>query len=245
MILPQSTNKFVVNEQGNTELTLDEAVPYRNYAYEQYIELLRRYPQALNQDQIQALTQDQKRDIELHFCCPISLDLFLDPVITLDGITYERANLEGWLRDGNTTDPNTGNPLSMDQVRPNIMMARLTSEFIQGNQELAERHRGPNRRTMKDVINAYKKRVSSMFLEIGLTAGLPISLASAGSQECMQGNTGKGATLITGGVGLGSCYAANTGLFAKIAGGAAVASVAGASAGAAVETTTVCIQSMK
>ena len=43
-------------------------------------------------------------------CCPITLDLFEDPVQTLHGMTYERRAIEDWLHR-HTTDPMTGERL--------------------------------------------------------------------------------------------------------------------------------------
>lgn len=41
------------------------------------------------------------------FECPLSLETFKDPVVASDGITYERANIEEWLKHSNIS-PCTG-----------------------------------------------------------------------------------------------------------------------------------------
>ena len=43
------------------------------------------------------------------FVCPITQAVMEDPVMTADGHTYERAAIEQWLREHDTS-PNTGEP---------------------------------------------------------------------------------------------------------------------------------------
>ena len=45
-----------------------------------------------------------------HFVCPISSDLMVDPVMCADGHCYDRACIEAWLADHDTS-PLTGAPL--------------------------------------------------------------------------------------------------------------------------------------
>ena len=45
-----------------------------------------------------------------HFVCPISSDLMVDPVMCADGHCYDRAYIEAWLADHDTS-PLTGAPL--------------------------------------------------------------------------------------------------------------------------------------
>ena len=45
-------------------------------------------------------------------CCPITLELFKDPVKTIHGQTYERSAIEDWLLTKNI-DPMTGESLKI------------------------------------------------------------------------------------------------------------------------------------
>lgn len=63
-----------------------------------------------------------------HFVCPLTLDVFEDPVVAMDGITYERAAVERWLETHNTS-PYHGAPLTSNHVVPNIAMRQLTREW--------------------------------------------------------------------------------------------------------------------
>ena len=53
--------------------------------------------------------------------CPITLQLFRDPVKTLHGQTYERAAIESWL-ETNNTDPMTGDKLNIKALFPDNEM---------------------------------------------------------------------------------------------------------------------------
>ena len=55
------------------------------------------------------------------FACPITHELMRDPVVTADGMTYERTAIERWLIQHDTS-PLTGTRLPHTQVIPNVLM---------------------------------------------------------------------------------------------------------------------------
>merc|ERR1712190_687874 len=63
-----------------------------------------------NQQRLDGLTEE---DPEL--CCPVSLTLFVDPVIASDGFMYEKASIEGLLR-ANMVSPMTRETLTNDYI---------------------------------------------------------------------------------------------------------------------------------
>jgi len=56
--------------------------------------------------------------------CPITGVLFVDPVMTVDGQTYERSAIERWFSDGHRTSPATNVPLSSLTLFPNVAIKR-------------------------------------------------------------------------------------------------------------------------
>ena len=60
---------------------------------------------------------------EEHFC-PISLNVMVDPVAAADGITYERADIEKWLQDHDTS-PMTNAELPHKKINPNTNLKIL------------------------------------------------------------------------------------------------------------------------
>ena len=59
---------------------------------------------------------------------PITLELMSDPVLTADGHTYERAAIERWLADHNTS-PKTGLPLPSKDLIPNYALRNAIQRF--------------------------------------------------------------------------------------------------------------------
>jgi len=61
-------------------------------------------------------------------CCPITHEIFIDPVMCADGHTYERAALARWLRES-MTSPVTGLPLATAHVVTNHALRCLVDEL--------------------------------------------------------------------------------------------------------------------
>jgi hypothetical protein len=59
----------------------------------------------------------------------ISEDLFKDPVITVDGYTYERRFIEDWFQRGNDTSPMTGLTLPSKNLSPNLILRKAIREI--------------------------------------------------------------------------------------------------------------------
>ncbi|XP_054822013.1 U-box domain-containing protein 26-like [Prosopis cineraria] len=65
------------------------------------------------------------------FRCPISLDLFEDPVTLCTGQTYDRSSIEKWLAQGNLTCPVTMQKLHDPSVVPNHTLRHLIDQWLQ------------------------------------------------------------------------------------------------------------------
>jgi hypothetical protein len=62
------------------------------------------------------------------FECPITQELMADPVFAADGQSYERAAIERWLAEHNTS-PATGAALGNRNVTPNIALRKAIAEW--------------------------------------------------------------------------------------------------------------------
>ena len=60
--------------------------------------------------------------------CPLTFDLFHDPVLAQDGHTYERRAIEVWIRR-NGTSPLTRQPLSIEHLYPNLIVKKFIDAF--------------------------------------------------------------------------------------------------------------------
>eukprot|EP00043_Microstomoeca_roanoka_P019705 m.225444 g.225444 ORF g.225444 m.225444 type:complete len:504 (-) comp17041_c0_seq7:4857-6368(-) len=61
------------------------------------------------------------------YCCPITYDLFVDPVVASDGFTYERDAISHWIRE-NPVSPLTRQRIS-DKLYPNNAMRTLVINY--------------------------------------------------------------------------------------------------------------------
>jgi len=67
------------------------------------------------------------------FICPITHKIMKDPVMDLDGHSYERAAIESWLSSGRTTSPNSHKPLRKSNLVPNRALRNSIEEFIESH----------------------------------------------------------------------------------------------------------------
>lgn len=72
-------------------------------------------------------TPDELRD---EFCCPLSLEPMVDPVCAADGVTYERREIERWLKDHDVS-PLSRTPLPHKFLSPNLALKKLIAEATQ------------------------------------------------------------------------------------------------------------------
>ena len=74
--------------------------------------------------------QEKNRDVNSYsdvqdlLVCPLTMELFVDPVSTPTGHTYERGAIQLWLRDHNT-DPLTNLVLASSSLTPNHVARQM------------------------------------------------------------------------------------------------------------------------
>jgi hypothetical protein len=71
------------------------------------------------------------------YVCPVASSVMVDPVLAVDGHTYERAAIERWFRErrGNNIKPKspmTGLPLASKHLIPNVNLRKLIQDFVLG-----------------------------------------------------------------------------------------------------------------
>jgi TPR repeat protein/CII-binding regulator of phage lambda lysogenization HflD len=76
-------------------------------------------------------TEDEQEDKDIpHECfCPITQEIMEDPVIALDGYTYERMAIQEWFDRGKRTSPKTGARLLSIELTPNYSMRSLIQDL--------------------------------------------------------------------------------------------------------------------
>lgn len=75
--------------------------------------------------------QTEKNSLDLFdsLKCPITYELFREPVIGSDGHTYERENIAAWIRKHGTS-PITREPMNLNSLRPNYTVKKLVEDFM-------------------------------------------------------------------------------------------------------------------
>ena len=73
----------------------------------------------------------RRGDVPEDLRCPLTLELFCDPVTAADGHTYERVAIEEWLATGSRTSPSTGQPLQSTALIPQLTVKRLVCAFME------------------------------------------------------------------------------------------------------------------
>eukprot|EP00656_Telonema_subtile_P040825 TRINITY_DN4590_c0_g1_i1.p1 TRINITY_DN4590_c0_g1~~TRINITY_DN4590_c0_g1_i1.p1 ORF type:complete len:769 (+),score=134.77 TRINITY_DN4590_c0_g1_i1:130-2436(+) len=73
-----------------------------------------------------------------NFLCAITGQVMTDPVITVDGHTYEREAIQLWLRDHDTS-PMTNAPLESTALTPNIALRHAIDDWMQTHMRVIPR----------------------------------------------------------------------------------------------------------
>lgn len=85
-------------------------------------------------------------DAELAECtCPITTELFVDPVTIADGSTFERANIEEWLKKKDTS-PLTNLNLKHKQLTPNTKMKQMCDQIRRRLRQSMSKEAEPEKR---------------------------------------------------------------------------------------------------
>lgn len=71
--------------------------------------------------------------IPRQFLCPLTNQIMADPVMTVDGLSFERKAIEMWLSK-NEVSPITGETLESKATLANIALKRMIEEFVKSNE---------------------------------------------------------------------------------------------------------------
>jgi hypothetical protein len=61
--------------------------------------------------------------------CPITLEIFVDPVLASDGHTYERSAIVEWIKYHNNTSPMTRQPMKIKELKSNQLIKQLADQY--------------------------------------------------------------------------------------------------------------------
>ncbi|KAG7358829.1 U-box domain containing protein [Nitzschia inconspicua] len=72
-------------------------------------------------------------DIPDEFICPLTLEIFSDPLISKHGHNFERRAILEWLAEGSSECPLTRKPLSPSMLIPNVQMRLKVKKWQEEN----------------------------------------------------------------------------------------------------------------
>jgi U-box domain len=61
-------------------------------------------------------------DVPSHFICPITSEVMVHPIVTRNGMNYERDAIIEWLQTGATSCPLTRQPLFLSELATNLKL---------------------------------------------------------------------------------------------------------------------------
>ena len=70
--------------------------------------------------------------------CPLSLEIYEDPVMAADGFSYERREIENWFARGKHTSPKTNEELPHTFLMPNRDLKSTCQDFLDEVRKFAE-----------------------------------------------------------------------------------------------------------
>ena len=78
---------------------------------------------------------DSIKEKHPQWICPLTYEVFHDPVVASDGQTYERAAIERWLSTS-TMSPLTGQPLRLYVLIDNIALRSIIEQYVDEHQSI-------------------------------------------------------------------------------------------------------------
>ena len=75
------------------------------------------------------MTKDEDIDVNEDLVCPLTHKVFVDPVITPFGHTYEKEALLRYMADNNNMDPKAKKPIRADQLVPQLALKSLAYKY--------------------------------------------------------------------------------------------------------------------
>eukprot|EP00521_Asterionellopsis_glacialis_P014571 CAMPEP_0195293276 /NCGR_PEP_ID=MMETSP0707-20130614/12087_1 /TAXON_ID=33640 /ORGANISM="Asterionellopsis glacialis, Strain CCMP134" /LENGTH=289 /DNA_ID=CAMNT_0040353953 /DNA_START=202 /DNA_END=1071 /DNA_ORIENTATION=+ len=132
----------------------------------------------------------QKDTPPTYFCCPLTLDVMMDPVLDREGNTFEREAVVAWLQK-NKTSPISREPLNESMLVPNIALREMISSYM-GPIWVAKQERAASRRKKQcsgitgrkrrpfSHSCAYRQKVDNFLRDISASFGTDLYLNKHG-----------------------------------------------------------------
>ncbi|KAG7359195.1 U-box domain containing protein [Nitzschia inconspicua] len=74
-------------------------------------------------------SEDVVDDVPEEFLCPLTLCVMKDPVVSKDGINYDRTAIVKWLAKGNQSCPLTRQPMTLSSLAPDNRLRKCIQQW--------------------------------------------------------------------------------------------------------------------
>lgn len=81
----------------------------------------------------EAVRGNSKKKVPSEYCCPLSLQIMVDPVIVASGKTFDRVFIEKWIEQGNQSCPVTKQRFSHTSLIPNYALKSSILSWCKSN----------------------------------------------------------------------------------------------------------------
>ena len=115
----------IVEEKINLEVENKRIVEERKKLDEEKTELYFKESTLLQREE---KIYEEKEEVMNEYYCPITLELMKDPVVAIDGRSYERHAIENWFLS-NKTSPANNLPISSTNLVQNIQLKNLITTY--------------------------------------------------------------------------------------------------------------------
>lgn len=83
--------------------------------------------------QLQKYLEDPKTELPDYFVCPLSHQLFLDPVLLPSGQSYDRSALLAYFQTNGCFDPASSDPVDPKLLFPNTTLKKAVNDYLDRN----------------------------------------------------------------------------------------------------------------
>jgi hypothetical protein len=118
-------------QEKNSEIKLEVSCELRNKFQNEILKDLDEEGKKFH-DHLIYLLKTKENEVPKEFICPLTQQIMIDPVMTEEGISYERKAIEIWF-ENNSISPSTNVALGSNILLPNFALKQLIKDYSDAN----------------------------------------------------------------------------------------------------------------
>ncbi|KAG7355153.1 U-box domain containing protein [Nitzschia inconspicua] len=97
-------------------------------------------------------SEDVVDDVPEEFLCPLTLCVMKDPVVSKDGISYDRTAIVKWLAKGNQSCPLTRQPMTLSSLAPDNRLRKCIQQWRASQDQPIKKKKQPQKPIQQGVV---------------------------------------------------------------------------------------------